>query len=252
MAIYWLTHSSDLDFKKDLEISLPYFPGDFPALRRFDAGHGTKANGTPVNLLEHTVEVICGKFGGFGLKSEIGISTLPMETVKKVLRISALFHDIGKMYGRKGHITNSARIAGHTLPSWGLNKLEITLIQNIIAYNDFFGSYLARRSCMTFPELLARLSKGYERLGQTELAERDYRKMLFSLWIADASTLRVVNSERRHLYHPIFERLDELNYETLEEILQLKQDILGMNDPFDLVLGKAGAADMGPFHGDIL
>lgn len=58
----------------------------------------------------------------------------------------------------------------------------------------------------------------------------DLRKLMFALWIADSSTLKVVNQEKRHLYAPIYRDLDTLDYDVLGRLYTLKYDILEENE----------------------
>ena len=58
-----------------------------------------------------------------------------------------------------------------------------------------------------------------------KLSEVDFRKLAFALWIADASTLAAVNKKNRAVYRPLFEKLDQLNFMGLSEIIAAKKAI---------------------------
>ena len=231
MQIAPLWDCDDETFKQQVAklVGQKAFPYDFSALAASKAGHGHKADGTEVNLLEHTLDVICGNFGGFGLNTHLTIAGMSTFRIRKILRIAALFHDSGKIHGRAGHIEGSAEIAVQSLSKakeiWNVNDEEIQLIKQLIINNDLFGQFLKGRSEIDHRQLLAAISKAYASQ-PLPVSEVDFRKLMFALWIADASTLKVVNHERGHLYRPLHRDLDTLDYDVLGRVYTLKYDII--------------------------
>ena len=246
-----LWDSDDAAFKQQVVqlVQNKTFPYDFTALASFKAGHGHKADGTPVNLLEHTLDVICGNFGGFGLNTSITVQNLSQPQIRKILRIAALFHDSGKTLGRDGHIERSAEIAVRELykdkERWNVSNEEILLIKHLILSNDLFGLYLRGSSRMSSQELQTALQNAYQSLqkdGKVDISENDFRKLLFTLWIADSSTLTVVNRRTAYLYEPLHQELDTLDYGSLDRLHALKSAII--HDPKDLPHFSKVSADV--------
>lgn len=228
----------DAIFKQQLQhlIEDKQFPFDFSSLAEFSCGHGHTPEGNPVNLLEHTQDVICGVFGGFGLNTSITVQNMSSTQIKKVLRIAALFHDSGKTEGRDGHIKRSAANAETSLKQakklWDVTDDEIAIIKHIILSNDLFGKYFQRHSQMSFEDLQTALGKAYtafqKDIKDLKISEGDFRKLLFTLWIADASTLSIVNKKKADLYKPLTKMLDSMDYMKLAEVQNIK-DTLAKN-----------------------
>ena len=213
---------NDRNFKTIVEKLLPNLPYPFESFNNHSAGHGRKPNGKAVNLLEHTLEVICGQFGGFGLKTELTLQGLSIAQIRKVLRLAALFHDSGKIHGRKGHIAGSAQIARMEFEkdpaARDLSPDELLLIESLILNNDAFGEYYMGK--IDIDDLQHHLHKSYQSLKfkTVKLSEVHYRKLLFALWIADASTLTTVSRKNQYLYGPLSQNLDQLDFIKLSEI----------------------------------
>lgn len=167
--------------------------------------------------------------GGFGLKTDIFISSLTSQHTRKILRLAALFHDSGKLMGREGHIERSADMAEKALLSsqlWNVTYDEIQLIKVLILHNDVIGQYFKGRSVMTAQELISQLDQAYQVLHNQVVALKinkiDFCKLMFSLWIADASTLSIVNKTRAQHYRPLFEKMDDLDFINLKELIAAK------------------------------
>lgn len=78
---------------------------------------------------------------------------------------------------------------------------------------------------MNFDELKGALKKAYDDLHTESLTELEFYRLLFALFLAEASTLRVVNQERAHLFRPIYDQLPTI---TLQDIHHLKSSISEM------------------------
>jgi hypothetical protein len=97
---------AELDDKAFLDNSEQFFgmmSDEICAMANVYNNHGKieTPNGTSqrVTLLQHTKEVLFGQYGGFGLKSDLfsSHSREEKEKIRALLRVSALFHDIGKL-----------------------------------------------------------------------------------------------------------------------------------------------------------
>jgi hypothetical protein len=221
----------DESFKEQLPkfVDAQKMPFDFRPFANFPCGHGHTAEGKPVTLLQHTLDVICGNFGGFGLNTSVHCNSLKPAQVKKVLRLVALFHDSGKTDGRKDHIGRSAEIAVKALSTakdaWGVSDEEIVLIKHIILSNDLYGQYLKGSSKMSMPQLQEQLTIAYSNLQKEcdlNITVAEFRKLMFAFWIADASTLKVVNRDRVDLYKPLFQEADKHDYDKLDGLENIK------------------------------
>ncbi len=226
-----LWDSDDGAFKE--QVSQMAFPFDFKILANHPAGHGHKPDRSKVNLLEHTLDVVCGHFGGFGLNTDVTVSGMGQPQVRKVLRLAALFHDAGKVSGREGHIERSAEMAVKELykakDKWDVTDEEILLIKHLILSNDLYGQYLRGSSTMKHVELLKLLDEAFNTMQKDDVPQKispqGFRKLLLALWLADASTLSIVNKERGDLYRPLHKEIDDLDYATLERIYLVKDQI---------------------------
>jgi hypothetical protein len=198
----------------------------------WDAGHGHTPGGKPLHP-GHTLNVIRGNLGGFELNTSLTIETLKPAQIKKVLRIAALFHNAGVEEGDRDEIERSAENAGRALSEakdiWNVAAEEIGLIRHLILSNNIYGLYLRRSSKMSFQKFQQKLSVAYQNLQKESalitISEAGFRKLMFALWMASVSTSSVVNRETAHLYRPLYQELDTLNYEKLGHLYQLKESI---------------------------
>lgn len=89
--------------------------------------------------------------------------------------------------------------------------------------------FLKGRSEMSIEQLKQGLFSSYHSLlnevPNINLSEKDFRKLMFSLWIADASTLSIVNKKRRDFYIPLYQKIDTLDFDSLEKIVDLRVSI---------------------------
>lgn len=220
----------------DLMQALEQFPYDFKELANFPAGHGTKEDETAVNLFEHTLEVIFGRFGGFGLKDDLLLQSRSPTSTRLILRFAALFHDVGKRvtYSIK-HIDESCKIARKALTPFvetgDLESDELDLITSIILSNNIFGTYFTSNRPDAFEKLEKHFWYAHEACSeqelQTSIASEDYLLLLFSLWIADASTLKAVNETHREIYYYLFQNMTTID---LERIKAAKHAILASSE----------------------
>lgn len=177
------------------------------------AGHGRIRNShSPASLWHHHLYVCCHyPEMGFGVCT-FAMTLQSIEWVRKILRTAALLHDSGKLLYQEGiptfshnhHEQRSASYAGAVLRSHSeqldLSTWEIALIETLIQYKDFFGEYLQEK--ISFERLQHIIADGFQQWQdkvpeeQKGLAENlcfiDFVKLHFSLYLADASTLKKV------------------------------------------------------------
>lgn len=179
-----------------------------------------------VTVLEHTLEVIQGQHGGFGLTTAIvGAPDDCNILIRKSLRIAALFHDIGKQEGPYDHIEKSAKKAGDELSKnpqqYGIEVEDIPLITALIRDNDLFYKFTGRDSTMRIEDVGSELQKSHA-ASKSNIAFEVYCRMLLNLYLADSSTLTVVQ-KRRAIYRTYI--TSDICFTNLFWLSQLKESL---------------------------
>lgn len=182
----------------------------------------------PVTILEHTQEVIAGQYGGLGLNTSFS-SKMPLPYQRKILRLAALFHDIGKLTDAPlaDHIQHSVEKASAILKNYhrfyGITLNDIPLILTLIQHNDIFGHYTHSKSLLTLSAVKDTLVRLHAHLQQQkiEITYPEFCQLLLSLYLADASTLKVVQRHKA-LYQNLYSDLAFLDYEHLTWLQELK------------------------------
>ncbi len=199
--------------------------------RKFN-NHGRKLTAdrqvVPVTILEHTQEVIAGRQGGLGLNTSFS-SQMPLPYQRKILRLAALFHDIGKLADAPlaDHIQHSVEKASVILKNYprfyGITLRDIPLILTLIQHNDIFGRYTHPRSSLTLSVVKDTLVNLHTCLQQQkiEITYPEFCQLLLSLYLADASTLKAVQKHKA-FYQDLQSQLSSLNYEDLAWLEELK------------------------------
>ncbi len=61
------------------------------------ARHGRNEAGERATVYDHTVEMISGAHGGFGLRTDLNLSSMAPDKARRLLRLAALYHYVGQL-----------------------------------------------------------------------------------------------------------------------------------------------------------
>lgn len=198
------------------------------AWEKTKAGHGHDVDtGKETTLWGHHVLVLTGKDEmSFGLRTDI------LQEHKKHLRLAALLHDSGKLvfqgetptFVRDQHVPRSSEYARTLLKEqkalFGIDDDDIELIASLILYNDLFGRYF--KGHISYEQLEVEIRTAFDALPasfkNTKASEKLYHELLFTLYLADASTLSIVRHKDTFLQaHSLLgKRRDPVNKKYLE------------------------------------
>ena len=196
--------------------------------------HGRKAGKVRVTVFEHTVEGFLGECGGVGLKTDdLKLTSIDLGVARKISQLALFFHDTGKsteLYQEtKGmqsfetklsgyfndflknleskqliyHQERSAYIARRYLGMQKcLSPFDVDLITAIILHHDIFGKLIRQKISVDgfgsqVKDIVGKLREQY---GEGVINLQDFTRLLYSVYLADASTLKVVQRhKRKHL-----------------------------------------------------
>jgi hypothetical protein len=205
-----LAEAPDSLFAELLPRTMSLMPKSLKSALSRPNNHGRTRAGKRHTIGEHTMEVITGNELAFGLYTDVEIKDWKPEEVRRVLRLAALLHDSGKKEGcDANHVLRSSGRAERLLMKCkhylGIRKREIPVILALIEDNDRFGLYL--QGLISKDEIFQRKEPPFNR--------NEWGRLLFTLFMADASTLKVV-SAKRELYMSLRKQLNTLDFESMD------------------------------------
>ncbi len=151
----------------------------------------------------YSEEVLFGSKGGFGLHTDfIGTSRR-----RKILRIAALLCNTGKL-----ELLQAEKILKKRFQFLGIDLEDIPLIISLIEHHDIFGRFTHSNSQLSIQDI--------KKLCDVDI----YCQILLSLYLAIASTRHAVQ-QRRHIYQPILENINNLDFETFDWLIDLREKL---------------------------
>lgn len=146
------------------------------------------------SIFEKTKSLIKAQYG-LPLKTELGCTLMPVEKVRKILRLAALFLFTGRLQEK----VSSSQFALQTLPAFRRlydipSGVEQKLVVSLLEENRKIDAVLRKK--VTSDEFLKELEKSYTENQFSALVSFDeYLRMLFSLFLVPWTDRKKVNND---------------------------------------------------------
>ena len=211
-----LSKLDDAEFAKNFPKVFELLHLDKLPFKETKARHGVNDEGVRASAYDHTLEMIAGQHGGFGLHTRLALTAIDQEKTRRLLRLAAMYHYVGRLplEGEKqgSLVERSAKIAVSEMQKrmklQGISHVDAVLVSLLILHHQHFGEFLKGK--ISLEQLEQRLTAAYKEIPlDVAPTKADFTKMLWALFTARASTLRKVQEMGQHYQTYLdFEKLD--------------------------------------------
>ncbi|MBS0604189.1 MAG: dual specificity protein phosphatase family protein [Verrucomicrobia bacterium] len=161
----------------------------------------------------------------FGINTAFKVSTLWPAQVKKLLRIAALFlssHPTDPRLAEKA----AFEILSASPKVWDVSEEEIIIIRHLLLNRGLYAQYFQQEGGISFTQLKEALTDSFTAFRQEnkspKMDEWDFRKLLFSLFLAEAGAKPYFNREKAHFFKPVHQDFATMDFEKMGEIYRIK------------------------------